>query len=113
MWSRSLSLLAALVLSIPLAAQQAERPQPGPVFRLSVSLVQVDAVVTDRQGRHVRRSGPPTSACGRTASRSRSRRWPTCGWMTATWTKPAHQSPPDPPARGRRRVIGVSSTTHG
>jgi VWFA-related protein len=50
---RSLSLLAALALSIPLAAQRPERPEPGPVFRLSVSLVQVDAVVTDRKNHHV------------------------------------------------------------
>jgi VWFA-related protein len=55
---RSLSLLAALALSIPLAAQRPEHPAPGPVFRLSVSLVQVDAVVTDRKNRHVTTLGP-------------------------------------------------------
>jgi VWFA-related protein len=53
-----LSLLVALALSIPLAAQNPERPDPGPVFRLSVSLVQVDAVVTDRKGRPVTSLGP-------------------------------------------------------
>ena len=53
-----LPVLAALVLSIPLAAEQGERPVPGPVFRLSVSLVQVDAVVTDRKGRHITTLGP-------------------------------------------------------
>src|SRR5215203_3266542 len=58
MGPRSLSLLAALVLSTPIAAQRPERPDPGPVFRLSVSLVQVDAVVTDRKGRHVTTLGP-------------------------------------------------------
>jgi VWFA-related protein len=53
-----LSLLVPLALSIPLAAQNPERPDPGPVFRLSVSLVQVDAVVTDRKGRPVTSLGP-------------------------------------------------------
>jgi len=43
---------------MPVAAQRPERPDPGPVFRLSVSLVQVDAVVTDRKGRHVTTLGP-------------------------------------------------------
>jgi VWFA-related protein len=43
---------------MPVAAQRPERPHPGPVFRLSVSLVQVDAVVTDRKGRHVTTLGP-------------------------------------------------------
>jgi len=43
---------------MPAAAQRPERPDPGPVFRLSVSLVQVDAVVTDRKGRHVTTLGP-------------------------------------------------------
>ena len=55
---RLLLVLALLVLSIPLFAQRQERPQAGPVFRLSVSLVQVDAVVTDRKGRHVTTLGP-------------------------------------------------------
>jgi VWFA-related protein len=61
MGPRSSSLLVALALSIPLAAQapqRPDRPDPGPVFRLSVSLVQVDAVVTDRKGRHVTTLGP-------------------------------------------------------
>jgi VWFA-related protein len=34
-------------------AQEARENPPRPVFRLGVSLVQLDAVVTDRQGRHV------------------------------------------------------------
>jgi VWFA-related protein len=55
---RSFSLLAALALSIPLAAQRPQHPEPGPVFRLSVSLVQVDAVVTDRKNRHITTLGP-------------------------------------------------------
>ena len=67
----ALSLVVALVVSVGVtaAAQLAEHapgqgqgpPQgsePGPVFRLSVSLVQVDAVVTDRKGRHVTTLGP-------------------------------------------------------
>src|SRR5215212_7701305 len=58
MGPRSSSLLVALALSIPLAAQRPEHPEPGPVFRLSVSLVQVDAVVTDRKNRHVTTLGP-------------------------------------------------------
>jgi VWFA-related protein len=55
---RWLSLFFVSLLSIPLAAQRVERPEPGPVFRLSVALVQVDAVVTDRKGRHVTTLGP-------------------------------------------------------
>jgi len=54
---RSLSFLLVL-LSSGVAAQHPERPAPGPVFRLSVSLVQLDVVVTDRKGRHVTTLGP-------------------------------------------------------
>ena len=42
----------------PLGAQAPEGPESGPVFRLSVALVQLDAVVTDRKGRHVTSLGP-------------------------------------------------------
>lgn len=61
---RRLPLLACgcLVLlgTAPLAQQGARqlRPDDQPVFRLSVDLVQLDAVVTDRQGRHVTTLGP-------------------------------------------------------
>jgi VWFA-related protein len=47
-----------LALGSLAGAQAPERPEPGPVFRLSVSLVQLDAVVTDRKGRHVTSLGP-------------------------------------------------------
>lgn len=46
----------ALLLGTGPHAQQApapRRPADQPVFRLSVSLVQLDAVVTDKRGRHV------------------------------------------------------------
>ncbi len=61
---RRLPLLAcgcAVLLGTAPRAQQPSAPvQPDdrPVFRLSVSLVQLDAVVTDRQGRHVTTLGP-------------------------------------------------------
>jgi VWFA-related protein len=59
MRSTTLSFLLALALVVPLAAQRSpERLEQGPVFRLSVSLVQVDAVVTDRKGHHVTTLGP-------------------------------------------------------
>jgi VWFA-related protein len=58
MQPRWLSLFVLSVLCTPLAARQVERPEPGPVFRLSVTLAQVDAVVTDRKGRHVTTLGP-------------------------------------------------------
>ena len=51
-------IVCGLALGPLLAAQAPERPEPGPVFRLSVSLVQLDAVVTDRKGRHVTSLGP-------------------------------------------------------
>jgi VWFA-related protein len=57
----ALSQIVALVVFAAgaVAAQRPEHgPEPGPVFRLSVSLVQVDAVVTDRKGRHVTSLGP-------------------------------------------------------
>ena len=55
---RRLSLLACgfavLLGTVPEAQQPAPiRPADQPVFRLSVSLVQLDAVVTDKQGHHV------------------------------------------------------------
>ena len=58
MHPRWLSLFVLSLLCAPLSAQQVERPEPGPVFRLSVTLAQVDAVVTDRKGRHVTTLGP-------------------------------------------------------
>jgi VWFA-related protein len=58
MHPRPLSLFVLSLLCAPLSAQQVERPEPGPVFRLSVTLAQVDAVVTDRKGRHVTTLGP-------------------------------------------------------
>ena len=50
----------ALVFGLGASAQQAVPPPPAdqPIFRLSVSLVQVDAVVTDKAGRHVTGLGP-------------------------------------------------------
>jgi VWFA-related protein len=39
-------------------ASDVVRPSDQPVFRLSVSLVQLDAVVTDKHGRHVTTLGP-------------------------------------------------------
>lgn len=39
-------------------ATQPARPPEQPIFRLSVSLVQLDAVVTDKRGRHVTTLGP-------------------------------------------------------
>ena len=61
---RRLPLLAcgfALLLGTVPEAQQPSAPirlADQPVFRLSVSLVQLDAVVTDKQGRHVTTLGP-------------------------------------------------------
>lgn len=47
-------LLACAALATTHAQAPRERPDPDqPIFRLSVSLVQLDAVVTDRKGRHV------------------------------------------------------------
>jgi len=46
--------LLLLIVSAGLAAQnQTRAPQPEPVIRISVTLVQVDAVVTDSRGRQV------------------------------------------------------------
>lgn len=39
--------------ALPRAQDPQERPADPPIFRLGVSIVQLDAVVTDRQGRHV------------------------------------------------------------
>ena len=54
--------LAAFVAASPRAQQSAAVPGPSrpdqPIFRLSVSLVQLDVVVTDRHGRHVTTLGP-------------------------------------------------------
>jgi VWFA-related protein len=45
--------------ALPRAQDAQERSaDPAPIFRLGVSLVQLDAVVTDRQGRHVTSLGP-------------------------------------------------------
>lgn len=50
-------LIAVFLASMP-GAQAPARPDDRPVFRVSVSLVQLDAVVTDKQGRHVTTLGP-------------------------------------------------------
>lgn len=50
-------LCSALLASTP-GAQEPVRPDDRPVFRVSVSLVQLDAVVTDKHGRHVTTLGP-------------------------------------------------------
>ena len=60
---RLLSLLLLALLPVaPLAWQSPAASTPSradqPIFRLSVSLVQLDAVVTDRHGRHVTNLGP-------------------------------------------------------
>ena len=49
-------LIAGLLVSTPRAQEPARPDQP--VFRVSVSLVQLDAVVTDKHGRHVTTLGP-------------------------------------------------------
>jgi VWFA-related protein len=54
----ALTVLIAAVLATTAGAQQPALPDDRPVFRVSVSLVQLDAVVTDRQGRHVTTLGP-------------------------------------------------------
>jgi VWFA-related protein len=58
-------LLASAFALLAAAAPQARQSQAGPgrpadqpIFRLTVSLVQLDAVVTDRKGRHVTTLGP-------------------------------------------------------
>ncbi len=54
-----LSTVVALVVGLtPIAGQTPVRPDDQPIFRLSVSLVQLDAVVTDRKGRHITTLGP-------------------------------------------------------
>lgn len=61
---RSALLGCAFALLLAAFPQAGQRPAPPvhpadqPVFRLSVSLAQLDAVVTDRQGRHVTTLGP-------------------------------------------------------
>ncbi len=45
---------ALLLAALPLASQQANTPAPAdPVIRVTVGLVQIDAVVTDSKGNHV------------------------------------------------------------
>jgi VWFA-related protein len=55
-------LAAAALIAITLGVRPSAAPGPvdpeRPVFRLSVSLVQLDAVVTDKKGRHVTGLGP-------------------------------------------------------
>ncbi len=55
-------LVAALALcAASLAAQRPSEPagdEQQPIFRLSIDLVQLDAVVTDKKGRHVTTLGP-------------------------------------------------------
>ncbi len=50
--------LAVASAAHPDARQNPEGPPDRPIFRLSVSLVQLDAVVTDSKGRHVTTLGP-------------------------------------------------------
>ena len=50
--------LAVASAAHPDARQNPEGPPDRPIFRLSVSLVQLDAVVTDAKGRHVTTLGP-------------------------------------------------------
>ncbi len=57
---RRLFVLALIVAAACVASISAQRPETSvepteqkPIFRLSVSLVQLDAVVTDKKGRHV------------------------------------------------------------
>ena len=42
-----------LSLALPLVAQQARNESPGAVIRVTVDLVQTDAVVTDSKGKHI------------------------------------------------------------
>jgi VWFA-related protein len=51
-------LLSALALPVPGVLRAQGRADSLPVFRAGVSLVQLDAVVTDRRGRHVTTLGP-------------------------------------------------------
>ncbi len=53
----SLTLIVTLLVIRPATAPAPDDPD-RPVFRLSVSLVQLDAVVTDTKGRHVTNLGP-------------------------------------------------------
>jgi VWFA-related protein len=56
---RAFAVVAAVgVACLGLGAQEPAADLERPVFRLSVSLVQLDAVVTDRRGRHVTTLGP-------------------------------------------------------
>ena len=58
---RRVALLALAVLSAGVglrAGQDPEAPERRPLFRLTTSLAQIDAVVTDRKGLHVTSLGP-------------------------------------------------------
>ena len=59
---RRVTLLAMVLCAAGDGVQAAQdpilRPEERPVFRLTTSLVQLDAVVTDRKGRHVTTLGP-------------------------------------------------------
>jgi VWFA-related protein len=50
--------VAVTLLARPAAQREGSGPVDKPIFRLSVSLVQLDAVVTDHKGRHVTTLGP-------------------------------------------------------
>jgi VWFA-related protein len=50
--------LAAALMATPSAQRPSVATEDRPIFRLSVSLVQLDAVVTDSSGRHVTTLGP-------------------------------------------------------
>ena len=47
-----------LLLLLPMAAGGQEMPAPPPIMRITVTLIQVDAVVTDARGRRVPNLGP-------------------------------------------------------
>ena len=81
-----------------LAAQQA--PPPKPAFKSSVTVVEVDVVVTDKSGRPVRGLAGKTSRSPRTAVRSRSPRFQpsTCPRRRVTPSS-RHQIGRGPPLR--------------
>lgn len=81
--TRSLRYAGAIGLMVfgtaPLTPQQIGEPFAGPVIRVTVDLVQLDAVVTDSQGHHVTGLKPEDFGYLKTASRRRShtsRMWP-------------------------------------
>ena len=53
-----LMVVGLVVGLVPISGQTPARSDNQPIFRLSVSLVQLDAVVTDKRGRHVTTLGP-------------------------------------------------------